>query len=361
MGTMGMGGGMMPGGTVEPMEFPDDVAARCLLKISCDPSILFLDYRMMKHLWFSTGVLNKAYRDVLNDSNSLDCSGYILFINDAGAPAEVVYSVAVPVANNGKEREILAAAVKNLKNTLAQMGGQELDKLRDRLDQTDQRCSQMEKQVAEMQSQVRAITQQGVTNRQEVQKKIGDLMNRMSDSEMKLRYSDNRIHELRQQKADLQSAIEKVLAADTVIEELRNIIKGAEESVAMSEKGYAAGSVPADKVQGAREQLTRAKIEMAKRAEEVRANNGQKQLADIDDKIAATASQISEMALIKNFSADEYEKTKELLAKSDELELLEMKLDAAKRSFFETLNARENLKNRLQMQQHLSISVIGME
>jgi hypothetical protein len=366
-GEMGMADPMPPGMPIDminrgiqPEEFPEDVVARCLLKVSCDPSILSLDYRMMKHLWLSTGVLNKAYRDVLNDPNSSECWGYIFLINDAGAPVDTMYSVAIP-RDYGKEKEILAAAVGNLKSTLSKMVDQEQEKLRKQFIQTNERCQDMENQVADMQAEVRGITQEGITNCQEIQKKIGDVLDRLRDTEMNIQYSDNRIGEFRRQKEELQVMIERAVAADTVTEELKGIVKGAEESAALIEQLYKEGRTPADKIQEAKERLARAKIELAKRVDEVRANAGQGQLVDIDNKIASAASQISEFKLRNDFMLSEYARTRELLAKCDKLVLLEMKLDAAKRSFQDVLKLRENLSTQLSMLQPLSVSVIGMD
>jgi hypothetical protein len=361
-GGMGMMPGMPAGGMgMDDQEFPKDAAASCLLKISCDPSILRLDYRVIKHLWFSTGVLNKAYRDVLKDPNMLDCSGYIFLLNDAGTPVDTMYSVAIPGMSYGKEKEILAAAVENLKSALLGMGDEERERFRDQLKQTDYRCDEKEKMVADMQAQVRVITQEGVTNQQQIQDKISGLKNSLADTQMRLQYNDIRINELRKQKDELQSAIEKSLVADTVIAELKNIVKGTEESLITIEKMFSAGQAPADKIQEAREKLARAKIELARRMEEVRKTAGQDQLADIDGKIAGVNSQVSEFKLGFQFKEKEYGSMTEQLAKSDALELLTMKLDAAKKSYFEMLGLRENLKNRLLMQQPLSVSVIGLD
>jgi hypothetical protein len=361
----GYGGrmGMVP---VEQDEFSSIVGARCLLKVSCDPSILRLDYTTMKYLWRSTGVLNKAYRDVLQDSNSLSGldadSSHILLVDSSRAPAEVMYAVAVPdMAMGGKEKTILTVAIDNLKSALSGMGDEERKRLRDQLAQTEQRCEEMEKQVAEMQVKIRSFTQLGVTSQKEIQEKISGLRNSLDDAEMRLQYSDIRINDLRKQKEELQLAIEKSLAADTITEELKNIVKGAEDSLAMIEKMFSTGQTPADKIQEAKEKLARARIELARRMEEVRRNAGQDQLADIDGKIAVVNSQVSELRLGREFKDQEYRDKRDMLVNSDALELLTMKLDAAKKSYYEMLGLRENLKNRLQMQQPLSVSVIGMD
>ena len=178
---------------------------------------------------------------------------------------------------------------------------------------------------------------------------------------MKNKYSENRINELRKQKEGLQKVIQEAVVTDTIAEELKNIVKGAEESVALNEKRLDSGRGPADMVQDAKEKMMRAKIELARRIEEVRQNAGQGQLADIDGKIAAVTSDISDLSLQENFKMNELHRTREFLAKSDDLELMEMKLDAARRNFVNTLNTREDLKNRLWMQRPLSITVIGMD
>jgi hypothetical protein len=363
-GGMGGGMGMMPGMSaggvgMDDQEFPKDTAASCLLKISCDPSILRLDYRVIKHLWFSTGVLNKAYRDVLKDPNLLDCSGYIFLLNDAGTPVDTMYSVAIP--NGRKEKEILAAAVENLKSALSKLGDEERERLSDQLSQTDNLCAEAEGQMAQMQKQVRVITEQGVTNRGEVQAKISNLRDSMADISMRIQYCDLQISELKKQKDELQSTIEKALAGDTVVRELGNMVNGAQESAAIAVKLFNTGNASADKLQEANEKLARAKIELAKRIEEVRENAGQKKLAEIDGKIAAASSQISEIKLGNEYKSKESQLAKEFLGKCDELELLEMKLDAAKKSFYDVLTTRENLKARLQTTQKLSVSVIGMD
>lgn len=349
------------GAEPEPQEFPEEVGARCMLKISCDPSVIHLDYNIMKHLWLSTGVLNKAYRKVLNDSNSLERAGYILQISDAGTPADMMFSVAVPAIDGVTEREVLSAAVENLKTALEEMRDQDLDKLRYQLELTDKHCLEMEKEVVEMQAQVRAITEEGVTSRPEVQKKIGELQNNLEDIGMRIQYSTVRINDLNKQKLEIQSSMNKAIEGDVVRKEYEELIKDAQESVVLVETLYKSGQTPAEKVQEAKEKLTMTRIELARRLDEVSKNAGKDQIVDIDRNIAALNLEMSEAAMRRNFLEEQLKVARKLLAKSDGLELLEMKLDVAKKSFYDVLNSSKRLKNRLLMQQPLTISVIGME
>jgi hypothetical protein len=315
---------------------------------------------MMKHLWFSTGVLNKAYRETLEDCNSPmgldDGSGYISVVN--GTFAEVVYSVGVSEIG-GKEKEILAAAVENLKSVLSQMQDEGFSKLLKQLNQTHQQCEAAEVQVAGMQKQVRAITEQGVTNRQELQKKIGDLQDSRVDIDMRVRYSEARIKQLNEQKDQLRAAVTNACNNDGVRSELVSVVYEADKLVLQCEEGFKSGGIPAEKVQEAKEKLARARIELAKREEEVREKAGQNQLRDINNKISDQYSQLSEFAIAEKFKENSRAETERRLKESDELELLQMKLDAAKKSFQEMLDARETLKNRLDTAQKLSITVIG--
>jgi hypothetical protein len=358
MGGMGGGMGMAPGMPIgQPAEFPENVAARCLLKISSCP----LDPVTMRHLWHSSGILNKAYRDILNDPNFQGgMSGESDIISMGGTPSGVIYSVFI-LNIGGQERDILDLAIENLKKALNIMGEDERGRFREQTDQAHRRAGELEKQIADMQSEIRAITEQGVTNRDDVQIKIGDLQNALGSHRMRQQYCERQIVDLGKQKEAIQLSMARAVAQDTVAEELKNIIKGAEEAVALADRSFQAGQAPVTGVQEAREKLTRAKIELARRLEEVQNTAGQAQLAAIDGKIAELNSDLSEQTMLQDFKASELKKAQELLAKSDQLELLEMRLDAAKKSYRDTLALLEDLKNRLLMDRPISITVLGME
>jgi hypothetical protein len=179
--------------------------------------------------------------------------------------------------------------------------------------------------------------------------------------EMQSTLSQARVKEMDRQIAESQAKLKDQLANDSVARELRQIVTINEQQLQQVAELTKQKTASAAELQQVQEKLARARIELAKRQEELSKSAAGNAIDSLNRQIADMAMRSTEneaqMAQLRNRIRDAMGR----LADADKYELLSLKVDIAKQNLRETIVWRDQLSRRVRLAQPPSVSVIGAD
>ena len=161
--------------------------------------------------------------------------------------------------------------------------------------------------------------------------------------------------------AEEQDRRKKLVEDDPITREFKSILDVHETRLKETQKLYDSGRASVIELANIKEKIIRARIELAKRQEEVSNPPGSIVLSSLNDELANLATN---MALaqqeIRSFE-EQLEEAEGLLKNADGYELLSLKADIARQSLEETLLWRARLGRNNRSIQPPDVTVIGAE
>jgi hypothetical protein len=257
--------------------------------------------------------------------------------------------------------EFMMALIDNLRSALSGAFDQYSAKLNKQLKLADEETRQAEIDLVQMQAKLRDISGSRDLSRQAILRDVSSLRQKLQTAIMN-RASDESLYEATVlQIAEEQARRKKLVADDPITRELKSILDVHEKRLKDTQKLYESGSASAADLEDVKEKIIRARIELAKRQEEVSNPPGglvlsslNNVLADLSTKVALARQEISSFE-------EQLREAEELLGKADSYELLSLKTDIARQNLEETLLWRARLGRNIRSIQPPDVTVIGAE
>lgn len=255
----------------------------------------------------------------------------------------------------------MAALIENLRTALSGASEQYSAKLNKQLRLADEETARAEHELREMQAKLREISDSRDLSRTVILRDISSLRQRLQAAIMQ-RASDETLYEATvKQIAEEQDRRKQLVENDPITREFESILKVHEKRMKDAQRRYEAGEVSVAEVENVREKIIRARIDLAKRREEIinppsglaiGATN--EELANLSTKIALAQQEISSLE-------KQLKDAEQHLVSADDYELLSLKAGIARQSLEETLLWHARLGRNIRSIQPPDVTVIGAE
>ncbi|MDH4241737.1 MAG: hypothetical protein OEW48_19425, partial [Phycisphaerae bacterium] len=275
----------------------------------------------------------------------------------------ILFRLQVGLPNDAKPaaEEFMIALIDNLRSALSGAFDQYSTKLNKQLRLADEETARAEHELVQMQARLRSISGSRDLSRNVILGDISSLRQKLQSTIMK-RASDESLYEATtRQIAEEQARRKKLVEDDPITREFMSILDVHERRLKDTQKLYDAGRASAADLEDVREKIIRARIELAKRQEEVSNPPGGIVLSSLNNDLADLSTKVALARQEINSFEKQLKEAEELLEKADGYELLSLKADIAKQNLEEALLWRARLGRNIRSIQPPYVTVIGAE
>lgn len=356
--------------------------ASCLMKVTCDPAVLPLSFETIDYLLRSSAVGGKAAREALDVSPGRALELFTLgsmHEPTSGTPAkpptgssstlaaeEQTYLFSLNVQLQSLEEkpaaeEFMDALIQNLRNALTRAFDEHTQKLKERLKLADEEAARAEHDLSDKQERLHVISDSRILDRSLVLNDMSNFRNDIQKIEMEQASDRVTVDATAKQIAEIKAKMQEEIDKDTVTKELRTMIDLNMLRIQKAKKLVDGGQGPAadSDLAEAWERLTKTRIELAQRREQLSKSAGGNLIESLNSQlvnysIKATQNQVKLESLKQQLNQAE-----NLLGKADDYELLSLKADVAKQNLQETILWRDRMTRQVRIIQPPTVSVVG--
>jgi len=257
--------------------------------------------------------------------------------------------------------EFMMALIDNLRSALRGTFDQYSAKLNKQLRLADEEAQRAEVDLVQMQAKLRDISGSRDLSRHLILRDISSLRQKLQTAIMK-RASDESLYEATAKRIAVeQTRRKKLVEDDPITRELKSMLDVHERRLKETQKLYDAGRASASDLEDIKEKIIRARIELAKRQEEVSNPPGGIVLGSYNNELANLSTEMTlAQQAIRSFE-DQLKEAEDLLGRADDYELLSLKAGIARQNLEETLLWRARLGRNIRSIQPPDVTVIGAE
>jgi hypothetical protein len=389
-------------------ELSNTHVASCLVKITFDPLVLPLDDITIDYLLHSSSIGGRVAREVLNispdqvsdifkiealagsagrilpqdrrrktEGRGLKTEGggqrQELLSSDFGllsseqlssaAEQTLLFWLSVKLGDNVKPaaEEFMEALVGSLRSTLVKVFEDYKLRFNNQLKLAEQEAASAENDLREKQKTLREISRSRVLDRDSILADIYRLRQNVQAAKMNQASNQVIIDATTKRIADIQAKIKNQLENDSITIELQSIVEMSGKLVIEAEKQVKAGTISSLQLDELKEKLARARIEIARRREQLSNSVGGNLIETLNKELADRSIQATQDEASIRSLEQQLVEAESLLAKADDYELLTLKVEMAKQSLQESILWRDRLSRQIRLLQSPMISILGGE
>ena len=261
---------------------------------------------------------------------------------------------------NAKAEEFARDLIENLKLALMRASDEHRNRLNTQAESAREETNRCENELRSLQIDLRKVSGSRSLDRGDLLRGIAILRDQIDSREMNKATSSAYVDSITKQIAENQAKLEERLRADEVTKELGEIVRSNAESLARMEQLVKDGRAPAAELSAPQEKLTRTKIDLAKRREEL-AKSGSGMIENLTRKLTDLTTESSRTdAEIINLKR-QLEEATQFLERAGDYEILSLRADAAMQNLREMIVLSSQLERRIRLVQPPQVSVIGAE
>ena len=389
-------------------ELSNTHVASCLVKITFDPLVLPLDDMTIDYLLHSSSIGGKVAREVLNVSPDqvsdifkiealAGAAGRILpqdrrrktegrglktegggqrqelLSSDFGLLSSeqlsfateqtLLFWLSVKLGNDVKPaaEEFMDALVDSLGNTLVKVFEDYKLRFNNQLQLAEQEATSAENDLREKQKTLREISRSRVLDRDSILADIYRLRQNVQTAKMNQASNQVIIDATTKRIADILAKIKTQLENDSITIELQSIVEMSGKLVIEAEKQVKAGTISSLQLDELKEKLARARIEIARRREQLSSSVGGNLIESLNKELADRSIQATQDEASIRSLEQQLVEAESLLAKADDYELLSLKSDIAKQNLQESILWRDRTSRQIRFLQSPMVSILGGE
>jgi hypothetical protein len=272
-----------------------------------------------------------------------------------------LFNLNVQLPENAKPvaEEFMDALIFHLRNALTNAFDEHSLRLKGRLQLAEEEAARVESDLRQKQDQLRETSGSYVLDRGSILGEISSLRNEIQQIEMRQTSDQITVDTTAKRIAEIQARIQVEMEKDTITDELKRLLALQDENVRNVEKLSASGRASTTDLADAQEKLTRARIELAQRQEQLNKSKGGNQIESLNNTLTNLSMGIAQSRAQVDGYAQQLAQAEALLAKADDYELLSLKADIAKQNLQEVILWRDRLSRQIRMLQPPAVSVIG--
>jgi hypothetical protein len=389
-------------------ELSNTHVASCLVKITFDPLVLPLDDITIDYLLHSSSIGGRVAREVLNispdqvsdifkiealagsagrilpqdrrrktEGRGLKTEGggqrQELLSSDFGllsseqlssaAEQTLLFWLSVKLGDNVKPaaEEFMEALVGSLRSTLVKVFEDYKLRFNNQLKLAEQEAASAENDLREKQKTLREISRSRVLDRDSILADIYRLRQNVQAAKMNQASNQVIIDATTKRIADIQAKIKNQLENDSITIELQSIVEMSGKLVIEAEKQVKAGTISSLQLDELKEKLARARIEIARRREQLSNSVGGNLIETLNKELADRSIQATQDEASIRSLEQQLVEAESLLAKADDYELLSLKSDIAKQNLQESILWRDRISRQIRFLQSPMVSILGGE
>jgi hypothetical protein len=272
-----------------------------------------------------------------------------------------LFNLNVQLPENAKPvaEEFMDALIFHLRNALTNAFDEHSLRLKGRLQLAEEEAARVESDLRQKQDQLRETSGSYVLDRGSILGEISSLRNEIQQIEMRQTSDQITVDTTAKRIAEIQARIQVEMEKDTITDELKRLLALQDENVRNVEKLSASGRASTTDLADAQEKLTRARIELAQRQEQLNKSKGGNQIESLNNTLTNLSMGIAQYRAQLDGYAQQLAQAEALLGKADDYELLSLKADIAKQGLQEVLVWRDRISRQVRMLQPPAVSVIG--
>jgi hypothetical protein len=266
----------------------------------------------------------------------------------------------------GMEREVkpvaeefMDALLQNLRSALTVTFEEHVQRLKDRLKLADEEVARVEQELNTKQRDLLRNFGSRILDRTKILADIENIRKDIQKVEVEQAADQADINETTKQIAKIKDGMQKEADQDTVISELTTLLQLQQLNVANMKKLSDSGDVIIAGFSDAMEKLTRIKIELAQRREQLSKSAGGNLIESLNSALVNCSIKTTQnQAKLKSLE-QQLADARLLLNKTDAYELLSLKIDIDKQNLRETILWRDRMSRQVRIIQPPLVSIIG--
>ena len=262
----------------------------------------------------------------------------------------------VPVA-----QELLLAVVTNLRSVLRDAYDEHMSIVKHRIDLADREVDGTESELVELQEKLRQLSGARDLSQRAILDDVRQLRDQLENAKMEQASNEAMVDVTQKRMAQSRHMLEDKLVNDVIRKELERIVEINQKKLQYSEKLHRSGTTSSSEVDKALELLARAKIELAKRTEDLSRTVSGSQEALLNSELSDISVRITQNAILIAMLEPQLEESESLLGKADRFEVESLKLDLAKRNLEEVILWRDQMNRKVRRLEAPIVIVMGAD
>ncbi|MCD6395717.1 MAG: hypothetical protein J7M40_19710 [Planctomycetes bacterium] len=256
---------------------------------------------------------------------------------------------------------VMLTVVKYLREALESAFRDQGHSLGPQIELADQEVSRAEAELVALQSHLRDISGSQDLSRQVILSDVRGLRNELESTKMQQAADEAMMEALINQIEQSRRKLAEKLQTDDIMQELEQIVKINKKKMEYTNKLHEKGTASQLDMAKATEELARARIEFAKRAEEVSLSVAGGQEGEWNDKLASISVEMAQNAARVAGLQPQLKRGEVLLAMADRYEVESLKSGLAKRNLEKAILWQSQMSRKVRVLSPPTVIVIGAE
>jgi len=263
-------------------------------------------------------------------------------------------SQAMPAAE-----EFMNALVTNLRDNLKRVWDEQRERLDRQASTVNEEAEGAERKLADYQQELRKLAGSRNLSRTVIVSRCDLLRDKLEATQMELTSNELMLKSISDQIAQTKDKLEAQIKEDSVTDELKRILKIQTDRYAAAEQLHALATASSAEVADALEKVTRARIELAQRREQLSKAAGGDKISSLNNKLADLSLRVTHADQQRKRFEQQLSEAEELLTKADTYELLSLKANLERQNLQQALVWRDAISRQIRLLQEPLVSVLG--
>lgn len=355
--------------TEDPRPAAETRWARCLLRIVGQSNVISFSDDIVRRFVYGDDARLRVIKDVLGPISETAFGGSSRFVeirtlerqaSEASNEISLLLSLEVCLPSGVKPaaEEFLKAIVSNFREAVEVVYRSEYDRLANQTQVMQEQIAYAERELKEIQRSLVEFSDRDFSY-DGLRKSITLLNAHLQDLQVDRALQEARRDSVLKRIAEIREDADRILRDDTIATELGQIINRRVGELKNAKGKVDAGMLPQGDLAALEDKLAMAKIDLARRREELAKTGSAAGLAQLTAELTTITLERDRMEAREQQLRRQLDQARAMLERSSDYERLEIKCDIARKNLMEAETANSKASQRLRMFQMPTITVVG--
>lgn len=358
-----------PATTEDPRPAAETRWAHCLLRIVGQSNVISFSDDIVRRFVYGDDARLRVIKDVLGPISETAFGGSSRFVeirtlerqaSEASNEISLLLSLEVCLPSGVKPaaEEFLKAIVSNFREAVEVVYRSEYDRLANQTQVMQEQVAYAERELKEIQRSLVEFSDRDFSY-DGLRKSITLLNAHLQDLQMDRALQEARRDSVLKRIAEIREEADRILRDDTIATELGQIINRRVGELKNAKGKVDAGMLPQGDLAALEDKLAMAKIDLARRREELAKTGSAAGLAQLTAELTTITLERDRMEAREQQLRRQLDQARAMLERSSDYERLEIKCDIARKNLMDAETANSKASQRLRMFQMPTITVVG--
>ena len=355
--------------TEDPKPAAETRWAHCLLRIVGQSNVISFSDDIVRRFVYGDDARLRVIKDVLGPISETAFGGSSRFVEirtlerQVSEPSNEIslllsLEVCLPSGVKPAAEEFLKAIVSNFREAVEVVYRSEYDRLANQTQVMQEQIAYAERELKEIQRSLVEFSDRDFSY-DGLRKSITLLNAHLQDLQMDRALQEARRDSVLKRIAEIREDADRILRDDTIATELGQIINRRVGELKNAKGKVDAGMLPQGDLAALEDKLAMAKIDLARRREELAKTGSAAGLAQLTAELTTITLERDRMEAREQQLRWQLDQARAMLERSSDYERLEIKCDIARKNLMEAETANSKANQRLRMFQMPTITVVG--